>query len=191
MATKQKVLRVLNATELKKLEAIDNEFHKAIMILLSNTGLRISELVSLNIADVCFDDLSIREVIKVMGKGKKERTVPLNQKSKEAIFVLIQHSKKQMKACFNSDSPLIVSQKRSRMTRQTVSAIVKQYREELKIETQLTPHVLRHQFATTLLKKNVNMKTVSTLLGHSSISTTIDIYTHTSSEDMKEAVDLL
>lgn len=191
MAKKQKVLRVLNKSELDKLSLIDNEFHRAIMDLLANTGLRVSELVGLDIQNVCHGDMTLRDTVSVLGKGLKLRTIHINQKAKEALFILIQDSKSKLKKTFSIDSPLIVSQKRIRMSTRHVNRIMKDYRESLKIETQLTPHVFRHLFATKLIKKGANMKAVQTLLGHSSITTTIDTYTHVTSEDLKDTVDLL
>ena len=190
MAKKEKILRVLNKRELEQVNNSSNEFHKAIMLFLSNTGLRVSELVSLNVGDIMYDDETLKNQMSVTGKGNKQRTIPLNQKAKEALFILIQQSKKEMKKCFDLDSPLIVSRKRTRMSRQHVSLILRRFREANRIETQLTPHVFRHQFATTLIKRGANMKTVQKLLGHSSIKTTIDIYTHATIEDLTEAVNL-
>ncbi len=188
---KQKILRTLTKKEIDKFDTLDNEFHKAIMTFLTNTGLRVSELINLDIKDVCFDDFTFRTQVNIIGKGSKTRIIPLNKKALEALFKLTMNSKEKLKVLFNLDSPLVVSRKRTRMTRETLARLVKKIREELKIELQLTPHVFRHQFATQLIKKGQNMKTVQTLLGHSSISTTIDIYTHTSMEDMENAVNML
>ncbi len=188
---KQRVLRVLDSEEMKTVMSLDNIFHRAIMLLLYHTGLRVSELVSLSINDVMYSDATFKNQLTVTGKGNKQRTIPLSQKAKENLFVLIEDSKGKLKKLFNQDSPLIVTQKRTRMTREWVSKIIKKFREDNKIELQLTPHVFRHQFATSLIKRGANMKTVQTLLGHSSIAITLDTYTHTTNEDMRKAVSLL
>ena len=191
MAKKEKVLRVLNDKEIKLVNSMDNEFHKAIMLFLSNTGLRVSELVSLNVGDIAYEDLTLKNQVSVTGKGDKIRTIPLNQKAKESLFILIEDSKSKWRKLFDLSCPLITSRKRGRMTRQHLSHIVREFKVDNKIETQLTPHVFRHQFATSLIKKGANMKVVQKLLGHNSIKTTIDIYTHCTNEDMREAVEML
>lgn len=188
---KQKVLRVLNKQELDQLKSIDSDFYKWLMIVLENTGLRISELVSLNVKDVTHNGSDIRLTIKIVGKGKKERTIPLNQKAKEGLYFFLMDSKHKMKNIWNPNDPIIVSQKRHRMSREHISREIKKIGEALNFDSPVTPHTLRHQFATTLIRKGCNLKDVQSLLGHSNIKTTLDIYTHSDSESLLEAVNLL
>jgi len=211
---KQKVLRVLNESEKSKLFDIENKHHVAIMVLLYNTGLRIGELTgekhSYKIGSgeirkterppILLKDVfnfskdkitSIKNQVTIVGKGNKQRTIPLNDQSKEAIKTLLEHNLKTVKVKIAPETPLLVSKKKTAMTRTQVSRIIKKIREDLNIDLHLTPHVFRHQFCTEIYKKTGNIKVVQTLAGHSSVKTTLDIYSHVTTEDLKNAVDTL
>lgn len=147
-----------------------------IMELLYATGLRVGELVSLNMQDV---DLS-ESYIRCMGKGSKERIVHLYPKAleelkryfKEARIVLLGHRR--------AEPALFVNHRGERLTRQWVWTILKTYAQKAGINQSITPHTLRHSFATHLLQNGASLRHVQELLGHSSISTT-QVYTHLTS----------
>lgn len=182
---KQKVLRVLTSKELEKLTSINNEFYTNIIQLLSNTGLRISELLSLNI------DVKGKDTISVNGKGSKQRLVPLNLKAKESIEFFVADSQKKLANLFNPKSPLICSIKKRRMSRATISKKLIQIRESLDFDIPFSAHTFRHQFANTLLQKGNNLNDIKDLLGHSSIQTTVDLYCHSTNESLRKAVETL
>lgn len=166
------------------------ERNKAFISLALNTGLRVSELTGLNIGDVI--NGHIKKELKVRGeiaKGKKERTIPLNKKAREAIKIALDFNQGRGYPTGQKD-PLFISKKKTRLTSRQVQNIIKDVREIAEIDVNITPHSLRHTFATRVYKKTGNLRVVQTLLGHSSIQTT-EIYTHVRREDLQEAVNLL
>lgn len=154
---------------------------KAMLEVLYATGLRVSELVGLSMSDV-----SLRQgVVRVIGKGDKERLVPLGE---EAVYWLEQyltHSRPWLLNGVASDV-LFPSQRARQMTRQTFWHRIKHYATLAGIDSEkLSPHVLRHAFATHLLNHGADLRVVQMLLGHSSLSTT-QIYTHVATERLRQ-----
>jgi site-specific recombinase XerD len=149
----------------------------AIMELFYSAGLRIQELASLNVADV---DL-YSETVRVMGKGRKERVCPVGMPALNAI------QKYQQEAQVHS-GPLFLSKLRKRLSVRNIAAMLQKYVELTGMPRGVTPHKLRHSFATHLLDNGADLRSVQSLLGHASLSTT-QIYTHVSIERMKSAYD--
>lgn len=154
---------------------------KAMLEVLYATGLRVTELVSLEVSDI-----SLRQgVIRVIGKGNKERLVPLGE---EAIYWLEYYFKYGRDDLLKSGpvDVLFPSRLGKKMTRQTFWHRIKYYAilADINIEA-LSPHVLRHAFATHLLNHGADLRVVQMLLGHSSLSTT-QIYTHVATERLKQ-----
>jgi site-specific recombinase XerD len=149
----------------------------AILELFYSSGLRLSELVSLNVGDV---DL-YTESVRVIGKGRKERVVPVGAPALEAI------QKYRSQATVHT-GPLFISKLRKRITARSVWMILKKHLGETSIQLPATPHKLRHSFATHLLENGADLRSVQTLLGHESLSTT-QIYTHVTVERLKKAYD--
>lgn len=148
---------------------------KAILELLYSTGIRVGELVSLEIGDVNF----IEEVIKVRGKGKKERIVPVGKPALNALIDYIEKrpNKKEKKVFLNKyGKPL---------TERSVERIIEKYRKLSGIDKKITPHTFRHSFATHMLDRGADLRIVQELLGHERITTT-QIYTHLTVEKLKE-----
>jgi len=156
---------------------------KAIFELLYGSGLRVSELVGLNINDIDFEFKTVR----VKGKGKKERIVPLSGKSIEALTEYLTELKAQRirRTDFGNPDALFLNKYFKRISTRAIRNICNKYIQNISLKTKLTPHVLRHSFATHLLSNGADLRTVQELLGHSSISTT-QIYTHISKEKLKE-----
>ena len=140
---------------------------KAMIEMLYATGMRISELVNLKITDI---DMN-RSVIKVMGKGSKERLIPFGESASEALFNYLKIRKD------SSSKEVFISNRGRKITRVAFWQRIKVYllRENLKIS--ISPHTLRHAFATHLLNRGADLRSVQLLLGHSDLSTT-QIYTH-------------
>ncbi|HEY5742096.1 MAG TPA: site-specific tyrosine recombinase/integron integrase [Terrimicrobiaceae bacterium] len=148
---------------------------EAIFELFYSSGLRLSELVRLEVKDL--DPIS--ETVRVLGKGAKERICPVGRPALEAI------SRYRQKASVHA-GPLFVSKLRARLSARSVWLAMKKYLREAGLPADLSPHKLRHSFATHLLDNGADLRSVQALLGHASLSTT-QIYTHVTSERMKRA----
>ncbi|MEO0293642.1 MAG: site-specific tyrosine recombinase/integron integrase [candidate division WOR-3 bacterium] len=170
----------LSEDEMKKIfeEIPENELdirNKAILELLYATGIRASELVGLDLS--MFDPKS--RLIRVYGKGKKERILPLT------TYALIALEKYISEVRGWKDGPLFLSKSKRRLTQRDLQRIVKKAIIKVATLNQMSPHTLRHTFATHLLNRGANLRAVQELLGHQSLSTT-QIYTHMSLEKLKE-----
>jgi tyrosine recombinase XerC len=152
--------------------------YKTILELLYSTGIRVGEIANLKIDDINFVD----EVIKVRGKGKKERIVPFG---KYALNCLMKYIEKRPN---KKERYLFLNKYGKRLTERSIERIVKKYSLISGINKRVTPHTLRHTFATHLLEKGVDLRTVQELLGHERITTT-QIYTHLTVEKLKEFYD--
>ena len=151
---------------------------RAIMETLYATGLRASELISLNIPDVNLDV----GFVKCFGKGRKERIVPLGEIAGESIKKYIEGARP--KLIHGETSALFLDRSGERFTRQGLWYIVNKYVRQAGIKSGTSPHTLRHSFATHLLEKGADLRSVQEMLGHANISTT-EIYTSVSRERLK------
>ena len=149
----------------------------AILELFYSTGMRLSELVGLNVADID----TYTGTVRVFGKGKKERLCPVGSKALEAV------QRYRAKAGVH-DGALFLSKLRTRITAQSVDDVIMKYWRASGLPVHLTPHKLRHSFATHLLNNGADLRSVQELLGHASLSTT-QIYTHVSTQRMKEVYE--
>jgi integrase/recombinase XerC len=149
----------------------------AILELFYSSGLRLSELVSLNVPDV--DPYT--ETIRVIGKGRKERVVPVGEPALRAIQKYRQEANVQA-------GPLFISKLRKRLSSRSTWLLLKKYLGATSIQLPVSPHKLRHSFATHLLDNGADLRSVQTLLGHANLSTT-QIYTHVTTERLKKAYD--
>ncbi len=149
----------------------------AIMELFYSSGLRLSELVGLDVASV--DVFS--ENVRVFGKGRKERVVPVGAPALEAI-------QKYRHAADVKAGPLFISKLRKRLSARSVWLLLKRYLGHTSIALKISPHKLRHSFATHMLDAGADLRSVQSLLGHASLSTT-QIYTHVTIERLKSAYD--
>ena len=149
----------------------------AIMELFYSSGLRLSELVALNVTDV--DPFS--ETVRVIGKGRKERIVPVGEIAMQVI------QRYRHDAGIKS-GPLFISKLRKRISARSVWLLLRKYLGQTSIQLRASPHKLRHSFATHLLDNGADLRSVQTLLGHANLSTT-QIYTHVTVERLKKAYD--
>jgi integrase/recombinase XerD len=153
---------------------------KAMLELLYATGLRVTELVSLTL-----DQISLRQgLVRIMGKGGKERLVPLGELAISAVDVYLNHARPELLRGKPSEV-LFPSRRAQMMTRQTFWHRIKLYALRAGISTELSPHTLRHAFATHLLNHGADLRVVQLLLGHSDLSTT-QIYTHVAKARLQE-----
>jgi len=147
----------------------------AVMELFYSSGLRLSELAALDVEDV---DL-YTESVRVFGKGRKERVCPIGAPALEAI------QKYRLAANVHS-GPLFINKSRKRISPRSIWLILKRYLRHTSIPISISPHKLRHSFATHLLDRGADLRSVQALLGHASLSTT-QIYTHVTVERLKKA----
>lgn len=180
-------LDLISATELKRLRSAPNQKtlegkrDKAILELLFSTGLRISELCALSIDDV---DLT-RDEFSVRGKGEKVRVVFLSDTARDSLKDYLSHRKDMESAMFIRYGKKEHVGDDRRLSPRTVQRLMKKYAALAGITRKVTPHVIRHSFATDLLQNGADLRSVQALLGHASINTT-QVYTHVTDKHLRE-----
>ncbi|HWI51062.1 MAG TPA: site-specific tyrosine recombinase XerD [Symbiobacteriaceae bacterium] len=178
--------KVLSVTEVERLLAQPDAGQaagvrdRAMLELLYATGIRVSELVSLDVTDVNLE----MGYIKCSGKGSKERIVPLGSLAIQSCREYLSGARTRL-VREREELALFVNHHGHRLTRQGFWKIVKKYAEDAKIEKEITPHTLRHSFATHLLENGADLRSVQEMLGHADISTT-QIYTQVTRGRIKE-----
>lgn len=154
---------------------------RAILETLYGTGMRISELTGLDLEDV---DLGEGE-LRVLGKGTRERIVPIGGAAAEALRRYVTSARPKL-ARSDSQRAVFLNQRGGRLTRQGAWELVRKYARRAGLEDKMTPHTLRHSYATHLLENGADLRYIQELLGHASISTT-QIYTHVSKTGMRKS----
>jgi len=156
-------------------DKIEDKRDRAIIETLYSTGIRVSELTGLDNDSVD----RVNNLVKVMGKGGKERIVPLGERAKQTIleYLAVRKSKTEDKALF-------LNGKAKRLDTRTIRHIIDFWSKEVKLGKHISPHSIRHSFATHLLDRGADLRSVQELLGHSSLATT-QIYTHVTKEKLK------
>jgi integrase/recombinase XerD len=154
---------------------------RAILELLYGAGLRISELVGLDVDDLDLDDAAVR----VFGKGSKERLVPIGRMARDAVAAYLTRGRPAL-ATGRSRAALFLNTRGGRLTRQSCSRLLDAHRTRAGITRVVTPHDLRHSFATHLLEGGADVRVVQELLGHASVATT-QVYTLVTTEHLRAA----
>jgi integrase/recombinase XerC len=154
---------------------------RAILETLYSTGLRVSELVSVKIKDVDLIGGSVR----VVGKGRKERLVPIGSYSVQAIRRYLATLKP---GADQPECPLFQNRRQGALTDRSVRRILNRYLTQIAVARRISPHALRHSFATHLLDRGADLRSVQELLGHSSLTTT-QVYTHVTTERLKRVYE--
>lgn len=158
---------------------------KAILETLYSTGMRVSELVALNMDDVDF----LGEVVHIRGKGKKERIAPISSSALAVIQHYMEYRNKRAQTNGNFDPKvLFVNKHGRRLSTRSVRRKMDKYLKIAGLDPAISPHTLRHSFATHMLNKGADLRSVQELLGHQSLSTT-QIYTHLTTSKIKEIYD--
>lgn len=188
--TGRKLPVVLSVAEIDAMEAAidlskpDGHRNKAIIETLYSCGLRVSELVSLRLTDLFFTEGFVR----VIGKGDKERLVPIGTKAINDINAyLTQRNQVNSKIDSEFRNILFLNRWGRKLTREMVFTIVKKYAKLAGIKKNISPHTLRHSFATHLIEGGADLRAVQEMLGHESIQTT-EIYTHLDNQFLRETI---
>jgi integrase/recombinase XerC len=187
----KKLPRFLEYQEVKRLletPPIDNWLgarDRAILETLYSTGIRVSELVALNMDDIDF----LGEVVHIRGKGKKERITPISSSALQVIQHYIEFRNKRAQSNSNFDSKvLFVNKHGRRLSTRSVRRKMDKYLKMAGLDPSISPHTLRHSFATHMLNNGADLRSVQELLGHQSLSTT-QVYTHLTTSKLKEVYE--
>lgn len=183
----QKLPKVLSVQEIDALISAPNTAKPqgvrdvAMLELLYASGMRVSELIELNIEDIHLT----MGFVRVFGKGGKERIVPLGKGALTAVGKYLERARYELQGKYPKTDALFINQRGKRLTRQGFWKLLKEHAQKANIQKELTPHVLRHSFATHLIENGADLRAVQEMLGHSDISTT-QIYTHISKTRLSE-----
>jgi integrase/recombinase XerC len=187
----KKLPRFLDYEEVKKLldtPSLDNWLgarDRAIMETLYSTGIRVSELVALNMDDIDF----LGEVVHIRGKGKKERIAPIGSSALQVIQHYMEYRNKRAQNNVNFDSKvLFVNKHGKRLSTRSVRRKMDKYLKMAGLDPAISPHTLRHSFATHMLNNGADLRSVQELLGHQSLSTT-QVYTHLTTTKLKDVYE--
>jgi len=166
-----------------KLSTPEAKRDRAILELLYASGMRVSELVSLNVSDIDIEGGYVR----CFGKGHKERLIPIY---KQAALVVEEYVKESRPRLTHNDTEkaLFLNRRGERLTRQGLWQILKGYAKSAELDKEITPHTLRHSFATHMLSGGADLRSVQELLGHANISTT-QVYTHLTTEHIRRTYE--
>lgn len=158
---------------------------RAMLELLYATGMRVTELVSLDTDHLILDPRS--PYVRCMGKGAKERTIPIHDQALEAVVDYLEEGRPLL-VRNRDEGALFVNRRGERLTRQGFWLILKGYAKSANLSTDITPHTLRHSFATHMLRGGMPLRNVQEMLGHANISTT-QVYTHLTSDHVREVYE--
>ena len=165
------------------LSSNEGQRNKAIIETLYSCGLRVSELTNLQITNLFFD----MGFIKVIGKGNKERFVPIGQKAIKEIKIYIQNFRNHQEIKSGQEDFLFLNRRGSSLTRVMIFTIIKNLCKASGIKKIISPHTLRHSFATHLLEGGADLRAIQEMLGHESITTT-EIYTHLDKDFLRSEI---
>lgn len=161
------------------------ERNKTIIETMYSCGLRVSELITLKISDLFFDE----GFIKVTGKGNKERFIPIHFTAQKYISNYINEIRNHVKPNKGFEDILFLNRRGKALTRQMIFTILKDLAVKINLNKKISPHTLRHSFATHLLKNGADLRAIQQMLGHESITTT-EVYVHLDTSYLKEIVEI-
>jgi integrase/recombinase XerD len=185
----QKLPEVLSIEEIDLLiNAIDlstpeGQRNKAMLETLYCCGLRVTELVTLKISDIIFEE----EFVRVIGKGNKQRLVPLGKSAEKFIKIYLEEIRPHIPVQKDMQDIVFLNRRGKGMTREMVFIIIQQLKKEAGLNKKISPHTFRHSFATHLVEGGADLRAVQEMLGHESITTT-EIYTHIDREYLRDAI---
>ncbi len=171
---------MLATLDLSKDESTRNH---AIIETMFSCGLRVSEVINLKITDVYVAD----EFIRVVGKGNKERLVPISEKALKEIDIYIHSVRNKLSIDKDCNDIIFLNRRGKKLSRVYIFLVIKEMALKAGIKKNISPHTLRHSFATSLVEAGADLRSVQQMLGHESITTT-EIYTHISKEYLHEVI---
>lgn len=160
------------------------ERNRTILETMYSCGLRVSELITLKISDLFFEE----GFIKVTGKGNKERFVPIHYSAQKYISIYINQIRNHIKPMKGFEDTLFLNRRGKGLTRQMIFTILKNLSIKINLNKKISPHTLRHSFATHLLKNGADLRAIQQMLGHESITTT-EVYVHLDTTYLQEIVE--
>ena len=177
----EEVDMIINAIDLSKWEGQRN---RTIIEVLFSCGLRVSELVTLTLSNIYEEDGFVR----ILGKGNKERLVPISGRALHELHLWYM-DRRQMKIKPGEEDYVFLNRRGAHLTRTMIFIMIKQYAAMAGIRKTISPHTLRHSFATALLEGGASLRVIQTLLGHESIGTT-EIYTHIDMSTLRQEIEM-
>ena len=175
----EEIDRIMNSVDLSEPEGQRN---RAILEVLYSCGLRVSELISLRISDLFFDESFIR----VIGKGDKQRLVPIGEPAMQAVQLYLSQTRRAY-VSKKAEDILFLNRRGGKLSRQMIFLMIKSQCEKAGITKEISPHTFRHSFATHLVENGADLRAVQQMLGHESIITT-EIYTHIDSRKWQDGI---
>jgi integrase/recombinase XerD len=172
---------LIGAIDLSKPEG---ERNRAILETLYGCGLRVSELTNLKLSDLFFDE----GFIKVTGKGDKQRFVPILKTTQKYINIYVNDIRAHLNIQPHHEDTVFLNRRGKQLTRAMIFTIIKQLAEKIGLKKTISPHTLRHSFATHLLQNNADLRSIQLMLGHESITTT-EIYVHLDKSHLSKVVE--
>ena len=160
------------------------ERNRTIIETMYSCGLRVSEIITLKISDLFFDE----GFIKVTGKGNKERFVPIHYNAQKYILIYVNEIRSHLKPIKGFEDTLFLNRRGKGLTRQMIFTILKDLSIKINLNKKISPHTLRHSFATHLLKNGADLRAIQQMLGHESITTT-EVYVHLDTSYLHEVVE--
>lgn len=172
---------LISAIDLSKPEG---ERNRAMLETLYGCGLRVSELVTLKISDLFFDE----DFIKITGKGNKQRFVPIANSTKKYIDIYKNTIRNHLQISKNHEDTLFLNRRGKQLTRAMIFTIIKNLAVTINLQKNISPHTLRHSFATHLLENGADLRSIQMMLGHESITTT-EIYVHLDKKHLSQIIN--
>jgi len=166
------------------LSSNEGERNRAMLETLYGCGLRVSELVSLKISDLFFDE----GFIKITGKGNKQRFVPVGDLTQKYIQIYRDYTRSDLNIKKGQEDTLFLNRRGSQLTRAMIFTIIKDLATKIELKKSISPHTLRHSFATHLLENGADLRSIQLMLGHESITTT-EIYVHLDRRFLTEVIN--
>jgi integrase/recombinase XerD len=171
---------LINANNLTKNEGFRN---RALLEVLYSCGLRVSELINLKFSDLFYDEGFVR----VIGKGNKERLVPLSRSVEKEIQIYVEKMRSKLTIKQGHENFIFLNRRGTQLTRVMIFIIIKELALKTDLKKKISPHTFRHSFATHLIEGGANLRAIQEMLGHESIITT-EIYTHLDQRFLKDAI---
>jgi integrase/recombinase XerD len=166
------------------LSSNEGERNRAMLETLYGCGLRVSELVSLKISDLFFDE----GFVKITGKGNKQRFVPIGNLTQKFIQIYRDYTRNELNIKKGQEDTLFLNRRGSQLTRAMIFTIIKDLAFKIDLKKSISPHTLRHSFATHLLENGADLRSIQLMLGHESITTT-EIYVHLDRRFLTEVIN--